>query len=79
MVIPVERNPTQKETEKKQKYRNFCIEIQQMWNMKCMIVPVVIGVTGRVKESLKKLLGSMPGKHSIDSLKKTAVLGTAHT
>jgi hypothetical protein len=29
-------------------------------------------------ESLRKNLEAMPGKHSIDSLQKTAILGTSH-
>ena len=53
-----------------------CIEIQRMWNLKCTIVPVIIGATGIVTRSLKKNLETIPGKHSIDSLQKTAVLGT---
>ena len=56
----------------------FCIEIQQMWNLKCTIVPVTIGATGIVTRSLKKNLETIPGKHSIDSLQKTAILGTSH-
>jgi hypothetical protein len=49
-----------------------------MWNMKCVIVPAVIGATGIVTRGLRKNLEAIPGKHSIDSLQKTAVLGTSH-
>jgi len=49
-----------------------------MWNLKCTIVPVIIGATGIVTRSLRKNLESVPGKLSIDSLQKTAVLGTSH-
>jgi hypothetical protein len=49
-----------------------------MWNMKCMIIPVVIGATGIVMRGLRRNLEAIPGKHSIDSLQKTAILGTAH-
>jgi hypothetical protein len=49
-----------------------------MWNLKCTIVPIVIGATGIVTRSLKKNLEAVPGKHSIDSLQKTAILGTSH-
>ena len=49
-----------------------------MWNLKCTIVPVIIGATGIVKKSLSKNLEAVPGKHSIDALQKTAVLGTSH-
>jgi hypothetical protein len=37
VAIPAERNVTQKEAEKELKYESLCIEIQHMWNMKCMI------------------------------------------
>ena len=33
---------------------------------------------GIVTRSLKKNLEAVPGKHSIDSLQKTAILGTSH-
>jgi len=49
-----------------------------MWNLKCAIVPVIIGATGIVTRSLRKNLEAVPGKHSIDSLQKTAILGTSH-
>jgi len=62
----------------KLKYKILCIEIQRMWNLKCTIVPVIIGATGIVTRSLGKNLETVPGKHSIDSLQKTAVLGTSH-
>ena len=54
------------------------IEIQRMWNLKCMIIPIIIGATGIVTRSLRKNLEAVPGKHSIDSLQKTAILGTSH-
>ena len=42
------------------------------------IIPVIIGATGIVTRSLRKNLEAIPGKHSIDSLQKTAILGTSH-
>ena len=36
------------------------------------------GATGIITRSLKKNLEAVPGKHSIDSLQKTAILGTSH-
>ena len=78
MAIPVDRNVVQKEAEKKLKYTSLCIEIQRMCNLKCTIVPVIIGATGIVTRSLKKNLETVPGKHLIDSLQKTAILGTSH-
>ena len=68
----------QKKAEKKLKYKSLCIEIQRMWNLKCTIIPVVIGATGIVTRRLRKNLEAVPGKQSIYSLQKTAVLGTSH-
>jgi len=50
-----------------------------MWNLKCTIVPVIIGATVIVTRSLKKNLETIPGKYSIDALQKTAIFGTSHT
>ena len=77
-AIPADRNVVQMEAEKNLKYKSLCIEIQRMWNLKCMIIPIVIGATGIVTRSLRKNLEAVPGKHSIDSLQKTAILGTSH-
>jgi hypothetical protein len=49
-----------------------------MWNLKCTIIPLVIGAIGIITRSLRINLEAAPGKHSIDSLQKTAILGTSH-
>jgi hypothetical protein len=49
-----------------------------MWNLKCMTTPVIIAATGIVTRSLRKNLEDVSGKHLIDSLQKTAILGTSH-
>ena len=38
----------------------------------------IIGGTGIVTRSLRKNLETVPGRHSIDSLQKTGILGTSH-
>jgi len=78
VAIFADINVVQKKAEKNLKYKNLGIEIQRMWNLKCTIIPVIIGATGIVTRSLRKNLEDMPGKHSIDSLQKTAILGTSH-
>jgi hypothetical protein len=78
VAIPADRNVVQKEVEKKLKYKCLCIEIQRMWNLKCTIIPIVIGAAGIVTRSLKKNLEAVPGKTWIGTLQKTAILGTSH-
>ena len=64
MAIPADRNVVRKYAEKKLKYKGLCIEIQRMWNLKGTIVPVIIGATGIVTRSLRKILETVPGKHT---------------
>jgi hypothetical protein len=78
VALTADGNVVQKEAEKKLKYKSLGIEIQRMWNLKCTIIPVIIGATGIVTRSLRKNLEVIPGKNSIDSLQKTATFGTSH-
>jgi hypothetical protein len=43
------------------------------------IIPVRIGAAGIATKVLRKGLEAIPGKHSIDSLQKTAILRTRNT
>jgi hypothetical protein len=78
VALAADRNFVQKEAERKLKYRGSGLEIQRMWNLKCSIIPSIIRATGIVMRSVRKNLEDIPGKHSIDTLQKTAILGTAH-
>jgi hypothetical protein len=78
VAIAAGRNAMQKEAENKLKYKSLCIEIQRMWNLKCTIIPVITGGIGIVTRKLRKNLEAVPGNLSIDSLQKTAILGTSH-
>jgi hypothetical protein len=50
-----------------------------IWNVKTKVTPVIIGATGTISKSFRKYSSSVPGKHDIKELQKTAILGTAHT
>jgi hypothetical protein len=79
VAIPSDSNVIQKESEKKLKYKNLSIEIQRMWNIKCFVIPVIIGATRIVTRGLKKISGNDTRKaFNRFSKKKTAVLGTSH-
>jgi hypothetical protein len=49
------------------------------------VEPEMYGCTGNnwshwnISRNLRENLEAVPGKHSIDSVQKTAILGTAHT
>ena len=70
---PADRNVVQKESEKELKYESLCIEIERMWKLKCMTIPLIIRATEIVTKDTNKNLEAVPGKHSIDSTQKTAI------
>jgi hypothetical protein len=51
VAIPSDRNVIQKEAEKKLKYKTLKYRNSVMWNMKCFVIPVIIGAMGIVSES----------------------------
>jgi hypothetical protein len=63
VAIPVDTNVTQKEAGKKLKYKSLCTEVQRMWNMKCLTIPVITRATRKITKGLKKNLQAMPEKH----------------
>jgi hypothetical protein len=76
--MPGDRNVIKKEAAKILKYKDLIIEIQQMWNVKTKVTPVIRGATGTISKSFRKYLSSIPGKHEVKELQQTAILGTEH-
>ena len=50
------------------KNKDVIIEIQQMWNVKVKVTPVVTGATRTISKSLKQYLSNIPGKQEIKEL-----------
>jgi hypothetical protein len=50
VAISGNRNVIKKEAEKIFKYKDLTIEIQRMWNVKAMVIPVIIGATGTISK-----------------------------
>ena len=46
--------------------------------MKAKVIPVIIGATGATSGSFRQYLSNIPGKHTIEELQKTDILGSAH-
>jgi hypothetical protein len=78
VAIPGDRNVIKKEAKKILKYEDLIVEKQRMWNVKTNVISVIKGAAGTISKSFRKYLSSIPGKHDIKELQKTAILGTAH-
>ena len=78
VAIPSDYNIQKKAIEKMSRYVDLKIECQRIWDKKVEVIPVIIGVTTIVDKNIKKYVGRIPGCHSIYSLQRSAILGTAH-
>jgi hypothetical protein len=61
VAIPSDRNVIQKAVEKKLKCKNVNTKTQRMWNMRCFIIPVIIGATGIITERQKSICKQYQG------------------
>jgi hypothetical protein len=55
VAMPGDRNVIKKEAENILKYKDLTTEIQRMWNVKARVISVIIGASGTVSKSLKKI------------------------
>jgi len=62
VAISGERNAIKREAEKILKCKDLTIEIQRMWNLKTKVIPVIIGATGTISKSFRKIREQHTGK-----------------
>ena len=43
VAVPADCHVKDKETEKVDKYQDLCLQIQQIWNMRTIVIPIVVG------------------------------------
>lgn len=77
MTVPSDRNITLKEIEKKSKYKDLELEIQRMWHMKTIVVPVVVGALGTVKKGMVKNIEKVSKSANVTEIQKICMLGSA--
>ena len=47
-AVPADHKVKLKESEKRDKYLDFARELKKLWNMKDIVIPIVIGALGTV-------------------------------
>ena len=71
-------NIEMKETEMMEKYQELAREITKMCNVKTRTVPIVVGTLGAISMQFNHFLGILKIDTSMETIQKSAVLGTAH-
>ena len=76
MTVPSDRNIALKEIEKKSKYKDLELEIQRMWHMKTIVIPVVVGALGTVKKGMVKNIKKVSERDTVTEIQKICMLGS---
>ena len=77
MTVPSDRNIALKEIEKKSKYKDLELEIQRMWHMKTIVIPVVVGALGTVKKGMVESIKKVSERATVTEIQKICMLGSA--
>ena len=77
MTVPSDRNIALKEIEKKSKYKDLELEIQRMWYMKTIVIPVVVGALGTVKKGMVENIKKVSERATVTEIQKICMLGSA--
>ena len=67
-----------KETEKLLKYKDFQIEVDRMWQLKTLIIPIVADISGLVKKGTAKHLEKILDKQYLAKVQKRVLTSPAH-
>ena len=78
LKIPADKYLSVAEFEKLSKHKDFEIDVEKLWHMKTVTIPVVIGASGMIKKGTEKHLEQIPGSPNLAEMQKIALTGTAH-
>ena len=70
-AVPADHRIKLKECEKKDKYLDLARELKKLWNMKVIIIPIVIGAFGTVTKGLLGTCGDHPNYYIIEKSQNT--------
>ena len=76
MTVPSYRNIALKEIEKKSKYKDLVLEIQRMWHMKTIVIPVVVGALGTVKKGMVENIKKVSERATVTEIQKICMQGS---
>ena len=68
---PSDENIQDRELEKIHKYQSLKIELEQLWEVKIMVIPLVVGALDAIADRLPGWLAQIPGTISEVELQKS--------
>ena len=74
--VPLDRNTRRKSVAKIQKYQGLKREVEQMWQVRAKIVPVIAGVLSGLTPSTADFVRELDAGARVSILRKEALLGT---
>ena len=75
-AVPADHRIKPKEFEKKDKYQDLASELKKLWNIKVMIVPIVIGAFGTITKGLLEGQEDLELGGRVETIQMTALLRT---
>ena len=76
IAVPGDQNIKVKELEIITKYQDLRLQLQELWDVKATVIPIVVGALGIVSEELENHLKKFYRPIVISCLQKAALLGT---
>jgi hypothetical protein len=77
IAVPGDVRIEGKEDEKIDKYGDLCRELKRLWDVRCTVVPVIVGALGTIPKRLSSFLALLDINLSVETIQKSALLGTA--
>ena len=76
-AVPADRRVKLKETKKKNKHLDLAWELNKLWNMKVIFIPIVIGALDTVTKGLVQGLEDLKTRGRGETIQTTALLRSA--
>ena len=77
-ACPGDHRLVEKRTEKMNRYSYLRLEIARMWNIKTIVVPIIIGALGSIPRDIHKFLELLDINHDLNIIQHSVLLGTAN-
>ena len=79
LPIPYHSRVANKEVEKMEKYQDLARKLKKLWDMKAMVILIVLGALGTTPETLQRRMKDIDTETSIRELQNSLILHTART